>query len=201
MRRPAFLDPDAPFDAPRPEVGLDGLTDSQRRSNNVARRLLVPLLMAFLVVFLVFYVFFDHSQVEGSSMVPTLDDREYVLITKGLTDPKRGDVVVLSVIDQGVPAEWVKRIVALPGDRVSVQGNIVTVNGAPEAFPHQIVDNGRRTPTGALVVPAGTVYCMGDDRPVSYDSRYVGPFTFAQLHGKVIAVFSPVNRIRLVPGP
>lgn len=201
MKTPAFLDPYAPFDKRRPEVGLDGLTDDQRRSHNFAKRLLVPLLVVFLAAFLVFYVFFDFSKVDGSSMYPTLHDADHVLITKGVASPKRGDVVVLSVIDQRAPAEWVKRIVAVAGDKVSVRGDIVTVNGAPESFPHQIVNGGGTRPLRDLVVPPDTVYCMGDDRPVSLDSRYVGPFTVSQLHGKVVAVYSPMTRIRLVPGP
>jgi signal peptidase I len=201
MRTPAFLDPDAPFDAPKPEVGLDGLTDRQRRSHDLAKRLLIPLLVVFLASFLLFYVFFDFSNVDGSSMYPTLHDGDHVLITKGLTNPKRGDVVVLAVVDQGVPAEWIKRIVAVAGDKVSVRGNIVTVNGAPESFPHGIVDDGSTRMVRDLTVPAGDIYCMGDDRPVSLDSRYVGPFAVSQLHGKVVAVYSPLTRIGLVPGP
>jgi len=201
MRTPAFLDPDAPFDKPRPEVGLDGLTDPQRRSHDLAKRLLLPLLVVFLASFLLFYVFFDFSKVDGSSMYPTLHDADHVLITKGVVNPRRGDVVVLNVIDRGAPAEWIKRIVAVAGDRVSVRGDIVTVNGAPEPFPHELVNGGGTRPVRDLVVPAGAVYCMGDDRPISLDSRYVGPFTVSQLHGKVVAVYSPMTRIRLVPGP
>jgi signal peptidase I len=201
MRTPAFLDPDAPFDRERPEVGPDGLTDVQRRSNDLAKRLLVPLLAVFLASFLVFYVLYDFSKVDGSSMYPTLHDGDHVLITKGVAGPKRGDVVVLSVIDRGAPAEWIKRIVALAGDRVSVRGDVVTVNGAPESFRHQTVTGGDAGLARDLVVPAGTVYCMGDDRPVSLDSRYVGPFAVSQLHGRVVAVYSPMTRIRLVPGP
>jgi signal peptidase I len=201
MKTPAFLDPDASFERPRPEVGLDGLTDRQRRSNSVAKRLLLPLLVIFLASFLLFYVFFDFSKVDGSSMYPTLHNGDHVLTTKGVQNPKRGDVVVLNVVDQGAPAEWIKRIVAVAGDKVSVRGDIVTVNGAPESFPHEIIRGGGTQPARDLVVPAATVYCMGDDRPVSLDSRYVGPFAVSLLHGKVVAVYSPMTRIRLVPGP
>lgn len=201
MRTPAILDPDAPFDRPPPEVGPDGLTDTQRRSNDLAKRLLIPLFLVFVASFLLFYVFFDFSKVDGSSMYPTLHNGDHVLITKGVASPKRGDVVVLRVIDQGAPAEWIKRIVALAGDRVSVRGDVVTVNGAPESYRHEVVNGGGTRPSRDLVVPAGSVYCMGDDRPDSLDSRYVGPFAVSQLHGKVVAVYSPLARIRIVPGP
>ena len=68
MKLPAFLDPDAPFDRPAPEVGPDGLTERQRRANRLAGKLLLPLLVVLVVVVLVFYVFFDFAKVDGASM-------------------------------------------------------------------------------------------------------------------------------------
>jgi signal peptidase I len=201
VKTPAFLDPDAPFDRPRPEAGPDGLTDSQRRVNMLARRLLFPLLTVFVALVLVFFVFYDYAQVDGWSMFPTLSSGEYVLITKGVADPKRGDIVDINVIDRGKPAEWIKLIVALPGDHVVIRGNVATVNGKPEAFPHPITDDGTTKPQLDLIVPRGHVYCLGDNRVVSFDSRYVGPFEIAQLHGKVVAVYAPITRLRLVAGP
>lgn len=201
MSAAGFLDADAPIFAPDPDAGPDGLTESQRRANRFARRLLVPLVAVLAVLLLVYYVFFDFSKVDGLSMYPTLHDGDRMLITKGLADPKRGDVVVLNVVDGGVPTEWVKRIVGLPGDRLELRGNEVLVNGAPEPFKHAVSDSGVRAPVFGLTVPAGTVFCMGDGRDVSLDSRYVGPFAISQLHGKVVAVYSPVTRIHLVPEP
>jgi signal peptidase I len=201
MKKPAFLDPDAPFDRPVAPVGDDGLTDAQRRANRVARFMLVPLIVVLVAFVLVFFVFYDFARVDGASMNPTLLNNEHVLITRGLAQPKRGDVVVLDVIDRGEPAEWVKRIVALGGDRVSVHGNQVLVNGAPETFEHAILDNGSSFPTEEITVPAGTVFVLGDNRSVSLDSRFVGSFKATDIHGKVIAVYSPVTRIRLIPGP
>jgi signal peptidase I len=201
MKLPAFLDPDAPFDRPAPEVGPDGLTERQRRASRQARRLLLPLMVLLVAVLLVFYVFFDSAKVDGDSMLPTMTDSEYVLVTRGLPAPKRGDVVVLNVVEGGVPTEWIKRIVAVAGDRVSIAGNRAWVNGSPESFQHAIVDDGRSYPSGETIVPPGTVYFMGDNRPISLDSRFVGPFPTDRVHGKVIAVFAPITRIRLVPGP
>lgn len=201
MSAAGFLDADAPMHAPSPGAGPDGLTDSQRRANRIARRILVPLVAALAVFMLVFYVFFDFSKVDGSSMYPTLHNGDRMLITKGLATPQRGDVVVLNVVDRGVPTEWVKRIVGLPGDRLQLRGNEVLVNGAPEAFKHAVSDSGVRSPVFSVTVPPDTVFCMGDGRDVSFDSRYVGPFAISQLHGRVVAVYSPVTRIHLVPEP
>ena len=201
MKKPAFLDPDAPFERPVSAVGEDGLTDAQRRANRVARFLLGPLIVVLVAYVLVFFVIYDFARVDGASMNPTLANNEYVLVTRGLAQPKRGDVIVLNVIDRGQPAEWIKRVVALGGDRVSILGNQVLVNGAPEPFAHAILDNGSRVPVGDVTVPAGSGFVLGDNRSVSLDSRFVGAFSAADIHGKVIAVYAPITRIRLVPGP
>lgn len=200
MRGSAPPAPNAWLESPI-ELGTDGLTERQRRADRVARFLLAPLAAVLVVLVLVFFVLFDFARVDGPSMVPTLRNNEYVLITRGLSGPKRGDVVVLNVLDRGQRSEWVKRVVALPGDRVSVTGNQVLVNGAPEAFGHPIMDDGSRTPVEETTVPAGMIYVLGDNRSVSLDSRFVGPLPRSDLHGKVIAVYAPITRMRLVPGP
>jgi signal peptidase I len=182
-------------------IGPDGLTPSQRRADRLARKLLVPLLVFLIATVLVFYVFFDFARVEGASMAPTLEDREYVLITKRAPAPRRGEVVVFRVTDRGVGSEWIKRVVAIGGDRVRFRGSFVWVNDAPEPFVHPILDDKSVTPAGELTVPEGHVFCLGDNRPVSLDSRFVGPLDLDQVHGKVVAVYAPITRIRLVPGP
>lgn len=201
MKPPAFLDPDAPFERPPEEVGPDGLTDRQRRADRVARFLFVPLVVALIGYIVIFFVLYDFARVDGSSMNPTLVNNEYVLITRGLPQVKRGDIVVLNVIDRGLPAEWVKRVVALAGDHVSVTGNQVLVNGKAEAYTHAIIDDGGRSPVGEITVPPDSIFVLGDNRPVSLDSRFVGSFALSAIRGKVVAVYAPITRIRIVPEP
>lgn len=197
----AIFDPDAPFDPPRPELGPDGLTDTQRRSHRLAGRLLLPLLAVFVVWTTVFYVFFDFAKVDGESMAPTLASGERVLITKGLADPKRGDVVVIRVDEPTGPHDWIKRVIALGGDLVSFRGDAVLVNGQPETFPHATLTNEETLPVGEYTVPADSFFAVGDNRGVSFDSRFVGPFKRSALHGRVVAVYTPLNRVRLIPAP
>ena len=180
---------------------LLGASDRRRALNRLARRLVVPLALVLALVVLVFWVIFDHSRVVGPSMLPTLRDGDYILVTKGLAHPQRGDVVVLDAVEQGKPTELVKRIVAVGGDRVHVEGDFVLVNGAPEHYPHMVFANDRPWPAADLTVPRGTVFVLGDDRPVSYDSRYLGPFPTGRIQGKVVAVYAPLYRVGLVPGP
>ena len=196
---PELLDEIPPADPDA--VGEDGLTASQRRSARIALALVGPLTAILLALILVFFVFFDTTTIDGTSMYPTLFNNDYVLITKGLAHPQRGDVVVLHVLYQGKSEEWVKRIVGLPGDRVNVAGNLITVNGAGEQFPHMIIDGGATRPVEQVIVPAGQIFVAGDDRQVSLDSRYVGTFPITSIHGRVVAIYAPIERIGPVPEP
>jgi signal peptidase I len=83
---------------------------------------------------------------------------------------------------------------------VSVRGDYVTVNGKPEVFDHKMIV-GNETITQDLTVPAGSVFLMGDNRVVSLDSRFIGPLPISSIHGRVVAVWAPVTRMRVVPSP
>jgi signal peptidase I len=178
-------------------VAPPGPTFSQRLST----RLLVPLSVLLLAIVLVFFVFFDRSTVNGLSMYPTLHDQDFVLLTRGFAVPGRGDVVILNVTYKGAKEEWVKRVIAIGGDAVDVRGDIITVNGLPEQFPHAILTNGETQPVEHLVVAPGQMFVAGDNRGISEDSRFVGTFAATAVRGKVVAVYAPIQRIQLVPGP
>ena len=182
-------------------VGEDGLTARQRRSARLALALVAPLTVLLLALVLVFFVFFDTSTIDGPSMYPTLFDHDYALITKGLATPRRGDVIVLHVQYKGKQEEWVKRIIGLGGDRIDVAGDMITVNGKGEQFPHMIIDGGETQPVERIVVPDKQVFVAGDNRPVSLDSRFVGTFPVSSIHGRVVTIYAPLSRWRLVPEP
>jgi signal peptidase I len=179
------------------------LTERQARSHRLATKLLLPLIVLLASILLPLYVVFDTSKVDGPSMIPTLQDREYLLITRGWATPARGDVVVVTFRDpaDGTVGEIVKRVVALGGDKVSVRGDVAFVNGAKETFNHQVMEAQTRFPVFDSVVPSGTVFLMGDNRPISDDSRHLGPLPVADVHGKVVAVWGPIDRVRLIPSP
>jgi signal peptidase I len=172
-----------------------------RTSRKLAVWLVGPLAALLVGLILVFFVFFDSSTVSGPSMLPTLQDHDYVLLTRGLPDPQRGDIVILNVVYQGVREEWVKRIVAIGGDHVEVRGDIILVNSGPEQFKHIILTNGETTPVENVTVPAGDVFVAGDNRPVSEDSRFVGPFPMSAIKGRVLFIYAPLWRIGPVPAP
>lgn len=173
----------------------------QALSQRIAVLLVGPLATLLVVVVLVFFVFFDSSTISGPSMMPTLSDHYYVLATKSLPDPRRGDIVILNVKQPTGPEEWVKRIVGLPGDTVDVRGDVITVNGAPEGFKHATLTRGAAGPIEHVVVPAGRIFVAGDNRAVSEDSRFVGTFSLSAVKGRVVFIYAPIEQIGVVPGP
>jgi signal peptidase I len=178
----------------------EGLTDAQLRSHRLSRRLLLPLVALLVAIVVPLYVLYDVAQVSGQSMVPTLANSEYLLITRGWPQPRRGDIVVLHIDAGQGPIEIIKRVVGLPGDKVSVRGDYATINGAPEQFHHAIMAAPENI-VDDLTVPEGFIYVLGDNRPVSSDSRFLGPQPISAIHGRAVAVWWPVTRVRVVPSP
>lgn len=126
-------------------------------------------------------------EVEGNSMVPTLEDNQYIIINKigYITgDPRRGDVVVFRPpIDSG--KYYVKRIIGIPGDEIILRGGKVflkTSNGEQKLEETYLDARNRdrtfRAPVGTgdqteerYAVPEGMYFLLGDNRQGSLDSR------------------------------
>jgi len=175
-----------------------GPRGTRHTGDHLARTILVPLVGALVLIVLVFYVFFSGAVVQGLSMWPTLSNGDYLLITHGDRSPRRGDIVLTRVIESSGPVEVVKRVIALPGDTVEIRDDVAYVNGRPEPARGQIVVPRFSVSRPPLTVPAGRVYVMGDNRPVSEDSRNYGPVAESGIKGRALLVFAPIDRIKLV---
>lgn len=136
-------------------------------------------------------------KIDGESMEPTLVQGDRLLVTRGYETPAVGDIVSFSAIDRhGNTVRLIKRVVALPGDSVEVFGDLVFVNGVPsEAAPAAIIGS-ESFHLGPMTIPEGTVYVLGDNRPVSLDSRFIGPIDLGSVHGKAVAIILPLWRAR-----
>ncbi|MDI6900426.1 MAG: signal peptidase I [Anaerosomatales bacterium] len=177
-----------------PEWRFIPFRDSDRRH----LPLLAILTALLVVVVLVFVVIYRPAVVSGDSMYPTLHDADRVLFTRDYTEPRRGDIVLAAALRNGMPVRIIKRVVAVSGDTVEVQGDCILVNGEPE--PHR--DLTRRAceypRIGPLVVPEGRVFLAGDNRPASIDSRLIGTVDVGDIAGRAAAIFAPVHRVRLI---
>jgi signal peptidase I len=131
------------------------------------------------------------SVVKGHSMEPCLHDGDRLVVDRvsySLGDITRGDVVVLRY-PRNVELDFVKRIVALPGDRVAMRGGVLFVNDAAAD------DHGCITDTQDLAereVPPRHYFVLGDNRPISCDSREFGLVAQELIKGKVRVRFWPL---------
>lgn len=179
-----------------PSVLAPGASD---RGDRIARKILIPLTLLLLVVVGVFYVFFSVIMVAGESMEPNLLPADGLLVTRTYDRPIRGDVVVFRTIDgQEHEQDLIKRVVGVEGDTVSVDKGVATVNGVTEDASRFTTSEWDRTSVEELVVPAGSVFVMGDNRPIALDSRDFGPVPITAIRGKAVIRFSPIQRFGAV---
>jgi signal peptidase I len=137
-------------------------------------------------------------RVEGDSMQPTLHPDQYVLIDKvsyRLREPQRGDVVVFHYpLDP--TRDFIKRIIGLPGETVSIASGVVSVNGQPLEEPYIAAPPNY---VNAWTLGPDQYFVLGDNRNSSSDSHSWGPLERRHLIGKAVFVYWPPTTWGLVP--
>ena len=153
-----------------------------------------------LLLFVVVRAVVQNYRVEGPSMVPTLQNHQYILVDK-LTyffgSPHRGAVIVFEY-PKDTSEDFVKRIVGLPGDTVQVASNgQVSVNGVAINEPYV---NDLGNPYGATTLTLGPnqYFVLGDNRGDSSDSRAWGPVPRNEIIGRAELVYWPLNNIHVL---
>jgi signal peptidase I len=165
-------------------------------------------------------------RIPSESMVPTLEVGERVLVDRlsvtRFGDPDRGDIVVFKPprgadqnscavehpSDQGCPKEtpersetnFIKRVVAVPGDRIKVIEGSVYINGRRQDESFAKLDPGCDTCNlpREITIPEDHYYMMGDNRGESADSRVWGPVPKKWIIGKAFMTYWPPGRIGLL---
>ncbi len=134
-------------------------------------------------------------RVEGTSMLPRLEDHDRLFINKfvyRISSIHRGDVVVFHY-PRDPEKSYIKRVIALPGDRISIERGRVYLNGRllHEAYvPDEFRDARSMAET---VVPEDAYFMMGDHRSISSDSREFGPVDRDLIYGKAVFVYWPTK--------
>ena len=167
------------------------------RGDRIARKLWIPLLVALALLLAIFWVFFTPVRIEGDSMLPGLQDDDRVLATRDYTDPVRGDIVRIQHLgpDGQVDDRVIKRVVALAGDTVEIASGQAFVNGDSIDDSDDVILADDDVSVAEVVVPDGYVYVLGDNRPISLDSRFFGPVPLEAVAGRVVFRSTPVTRI------
>lgn len=154
--------------------------------------------VAYLLAFVMQNFLFGSFEIKQHSMEPTLYELDRVFInriTYKVGSPKRGDIVIL-VDPMGSNDDFVKRVVALPGEIISLKNGETYINfkklDEPYVNGDQSADN-----LGPLRVPDGEYFVMGDNRPVSMDSRRFGPIPKEDILGKVVVLWWPPAHTRV----
>ena len=134
-------------------------------------------------------------RVEGTSMLPRLEDRDRLFINKfvyHIEAIERGDIVVFRY-PRDPEKSYIKRVIALPGDRIKIVRGQVWLNDKPlpEPYVPEIYRDTRSMPE--MVVPQGSYFMMGDHRSISSDSREFGPVARDLIYGKAVFVYWPAR--------
>jgi signal peptidase I len=127
--------------------------------------------------------------VEGLSMFATLDDNDYLIADKidyRLHPPQRGDIIILRPPTLST-TDYIKRVIALPGERLLIRNAVVYINGhrLDEPYlPEQWVANTEWGGPNGTVIPDNEYFVMGDNRNRSQDSRVFGPIGRDRIDGR-----------------
>ncbi len=144
---------------------------------------------------LIIMFLYQPVRVEGTSMLPRLEDHDRLFINKfvyRISAIHRSDVVVFHY-PRDPEKSYIKRVIALPGDRLAIERGQVWVNGKAlkEAYvPEEYRDTRSMAET---VIPADTYFVMGDHRSISSDSREFGPVDRDLIYGKAVFVYWPTR--------
>src|ERR1700741_4939943 len=147
--------------------------------------------------FMIITFLYQPVRVEGTSMQPQLRDQDRLFINKFVyrfERISRGDVVVFHY-PRDPQKSYIKRVIALPGDRLSIENGIVYVNGKLLKEPY-VPEAYRDTRSlDAMTIPPGEYFVMGDHRSISSDSREFGPVKRDLIYGKAEFVYWPTQDV------
>ena len=158
------------------------------------------LVVAVVVSAIIIIFLYQPVRVEGTSMLPVLEDQDRLFINKlayRMGEIHRGDVVVF-LYPHDHEKSYIKRVIALPGDRLRIDHGEVFVNGlhVKEPYVPRQFEDDRSQPE--MTVPQHDYFVMGDHRLISRDSRDFGPVDRELIYGKAAFVFWPMDQAGVV---
>lgn len=158
----------------------------------------------------VYYLIMQPHKIDGPSMLPNLLNREYIFTDKvsyRFNEPARGDIIVFAPpvsAAQRDGKDYIKRIIGLPGEEVSLQDGDVFINGTKltETYiPTEVVTSGGGflADGQSIQIPEGHYFVLGDNREFSSDSRAWGFITKDAITGKAWVIYWPLDKFGRIP--
>ncbi|HEV2962455.1 MAG TPA: signal peptidase I [Candidatus Angelobacter sp.] len=147
-------------------------------------------------LFIILFVY-QPVKVEGGSMEPSLEDQERIFINKlvyRLEAIGRGDIIVFRY-PRDPRKNFIKRVIAIPGDRIRVTHGRVYLNGQLIQEPYVPEQYQDSRSAAEITIPADSYFVMGDHRTMSNDSRDFGPVARDLIYGKAVFGYWPVERV------
>ncbi len=149
------------------------------------------------------YFLFTPIIVDGQSMMPTLEDRDRMIVNKlsyVFGEPERFDIVVFHASEE---KDYIKRVIGLPGEHIEYKNDTLYVDGVPYEEPYleeykKALVGGTLTEPFSVTVPEGHIFVMGDNRRYSKDSRHIGPIAIDEILGKANVIYWPLEDFRFL---
>jgi signal peptidase I len=161
------------------------------------------------IFFFVYLLVMRPHKIDGVSMMPNFPSGEFILterVSYYRSNPQRGDVVVFKPPVQISEDEFIKRVIGLPGETVSINNCKIYINNqilSEKYIPDEVCTNGGAylPDSSQITVPEGEYFVVGDNRPHSYDSRAWGTITKKEITGKSWVVYWPIKSIGVTSSP
>ncbi|HEX8946989.1 MAG TPA: signal peptidase I [Candidatus Paceibacterota bacterium] len=174
-------------------------------NHSITRDIITFVLLVVLVVVPIRLFIAQPFVVDGESMHPTFENGNYLIIdelTYDFEKPQRGDVIVFRY--PGDPSIfYIKRIIGLPGETVSITNGLTTItepNGASKTLTEPYISSKDASYNLNTTLSGDEYFVMGDNRPESSDSRVWGPLPKRDIIGRVLLRLYPPSKMGFFPG-
>ena len=171
----------------------------ESRTKSALREIVETILITLLIYILVRTFLFENYRVSGSSMKPTLEDEQYLVVNKltyRLNDPQRGDIIVFRDPNADT-RKLIKRIIGLPGETLEIRTGQVLVNGQRLDEPY--ITRPAQYSEQPMPIPDDHYYVLGDNRNNSSDSHNWGTLSEEEIVGKAWVSYWPPSQWGIIP--